>query len=105
MTDEAGQYSSLKKHFAGHDFTRHRTGEYMRGNVHSNMVEGFYSVFKRGMESVYQYCSDKYLHRYVAEFDFRYINRAELGVDDAQRAEMALRSVMGKRLTYCRSGI
>ncbi len=100
MTDEAGQYASLKKHFAGHDFVQHGKGEYVRGDVHSNTVEGFYSVFKRGMKGVYQHCSEKHLHRYVAEFDFRYSNRVKLGVDDAQRTVTALRGIVGKRLTY-----
>ncbi len=100
MTDEAGQYASLKKHFAGHDFVQHGKGEYVRGVVHSNTVEGFYSVFKRGMKGVYQHCSEKHLHRYVSEFDFRYSNRIKLGVDDAQRTAEALRGIVGKRLTY-----
>jgi len=100
MTDEAGQYASLKKHFAGHDFVQHGKGEYVRGDVHSNTVEGFYSVFKRGMKGIYQHCSKKHLHRYVAEFDFRYSNRVKLGVDDAQRTVTALRGIVGKRLTY-----
>ncbi len=100
MTDEAGQYANLKKHFAGHDFVQHGKGEYVRGEVHSNTVEGFYSVFKRGMKGIYQHCSEKHLHRYVAEFDFRYSNRVKLGVDDAQRTVTALRGIVGKRLTY-----
>ena len=103
MTDEAGQYGGLKKHFAGHDFTRHGAGEYVRGEVHSNTVEGFYSVFKRGMKGVYQHCSEKHLHRYVAEFDFRYNNRIKLGVDDAARTINALQGIIGKRLTYRQS--
>ena len=89
-----------KKHFAGHDFTRHGAGEYVRGLVHTNTVEGFYSVFKRGMKGVYQHCAEKHLHRYVAEFDFRYNNRVKLGVDDAARAQNALRGIVGKRLSY-----
>ena len=103
MTDEAGQYADLGKHFMGHEFTRHGQGEYVskvRPDVHSNTVEGFYSVFKRGMKGIYQHCSEKHLHRYVAEFDFRYSNRVKLGVDDAQRMVTALRGVVGKRLTY-----
>ena len=72
----------------------------MRGAVHTNTVEGFYSVFKRGMKGVYQHCGEKHLHRYVAEFDFRYNNRTRLGVDDAQRADAALKGIVGKRLTY-----
>ncbi len=100
MTDEAGQYSSFNKFFSAHDFTSHGAGEYVCGNVHSNTVEGFYSVFKRGMKGVYQHCAQKHLHRYVAEFDFQYNNRTKLGVDDAQRAETALKGIVGKRLTY-----
>ncbi len=100
MTDEAGQYDSVKKHFAGHDFTRHSAGEYGRGDIHTNTVEGFYSVFKRGMKGVYQHCSEKHLHRYVGEFDFRYTNRVKLGVDDAERAAMIVRAAPGKRLMY-----
>ncbi|MBX9596646.1 MAG: IS1595 family transposase [Roseomonas sp.] len=100
MTDEAGQYIGLKKHFTEHDFVRHGQGEYGRGPVHTNTVEGFYSVFKRGMKGVYQHCAAKHLHRYVAEFDFRYNNRIALKVDDAQRTIKALHGVAGKRLTY-----
>ncbi len=102
MTDEAGQYAHLNKHFSEHDFVRHGAGEYGRGIVHTNTVEGFYSVFKRGMKGVYQHCSEKHLHRYVAEFDFRYSNRAKLGVDDAERAARVVRGAMGKRLMYRR---
>jgi transposase-like protein len=100
MTDEAGQYSSLNKFFAAHDFTTHGAGEYVRSNVHTNTVEGFYSVFKRGMKGVYQHCGEKHLHRYVAEFDFRYNQRVRLGVDDAARTDAALKGIVGKRLTY-----
>jgi transposase-like protein len=100
MTDEAGQYAHLGKYFTEHDFVRHSTGEYGRGETHTNTVEGFYSVFKRGMKGVYQHCAEKHLHRYVAEFDFRYNNRVKLGVDDAQRTTAALRGIVGKRLTY-----
>ena len=104
MTDEAGQYAALKKIFTGHDFVRHGAGEYGRGVVHTNTVEGFYSVFKRGMKGIYQHCSEKHLHRYVAEFDFRYNNRVKLGVDDAARTVNALQGIVGKRLTY-RAGV
>ena len=104
MTDEAGQYAALKKTFTGHDFVRHGAGEYGRGVVHTNTVEGFYSVFKRGMKDIYQHCSEKHLHRYVAEFDFRYNNRVKLGVDDAARTVNALQGIVGKRLTY-REGV
>lgn len=100
MTDEAGQYAHLSKLFANHGFTRHGKGEYVVGDVHTNTVEGFYSVFKRGMKGTYQHCKAKHLHRYVAEFDFRYNNRVKLGVDDAARTVAALRGIVGKRLTY-----
>ena len=100
MTDEAGQYAHLNKHFAEHQFVTHGTGEYVRGDVHTNTLEGFYSVFKRGMKGIYQHCSEKHLHRYVSEFDFRYNNRVRLGVDDTQRTATALKGIVGKRLTY-----
>lgn len=100
MTDEAGQYTHLAKEFASHDTVSHGTGEYGRGKVHTNTVEGFYSVFKRGMKGVYQHCSEKHLHRYAAEFDFRYNNRVKLGVGDAVRTDRARGGIVGKRLTY-----
>ncbi len=100
MTDEAGQYAHLNKHFAAHDFVRHGAEEYGRGPIHTNTVEGFYSVFKRGMKGVYQHCAEKHLHRYIAEFDFRYNNRSAFGVNDTQRTASALRRIVGKRLTY-----
>jgi ISXO2-like transposase domain len=68
--------------------------------AHTNTVENFFSIFKRGMKSVYQHCSEKHLHRYLAEFDFRYSNRSKLGVEDELRAERALRGIKGRRLTY-----
>jgi hypothetical protein len=100
MTDEAGQYAHLGKYFTEHDFVTHGTGEYVRGDVHTNTLEGFYSVFKRGMKGIYQHCGERHLHRYVTEFDFRYNNRIRLGVDDAARTDQALRGIVGKRLTY-----
>lgn len=100
MTDEAGQYKHLGKEFASHGFTRHSAGEYGRGNVHTNTVEGFYSVFKRGMKGVYQHCSERHLHRYIAEFDFRYNNRARLEINDLARTDNALGGIVGKRLMY-----
>jgi transposase-like protein len=101
MTDDAGQYRAIHKHFAAHDFTSHTAGEYVRdGYIHTNTVEGFYSVFKRGMKGVYQHCSEAHLGRYVAEFDFRYNNRVRLGVSDTDRADRVLFGAVGKRLTY-----
>jgi hypothetical protein len=72
----------------------------VRGKVHTNTVEGYYSIFKRGMKGIYQHCSEKHLHRYVAEFDFRYNNRSRLGVEDGERAVRAMEGIVGKRLTY-----
>lgn len=102
VTDDAGQYRKLQRHFAKHGVVRHSEGEYGRGPIHTNTVEGFYSVFKRGMKGVYQHCATKHLHRYVAEFDFRYNHRARLGFTDSARANSALCGIVGKRLTYRR---
>jgi hypothetical protein len=68
--------------------------------INTNTIEGYYSIFKRGMKGVYQHCGEKHLHRYLAEFDFRYSNRVRLGVNDTARADLALRGAVGKRLTY-----
>src|ERR1700730_763229 len=102
MTEEGGHYFTLGAHFASHESVSHKADEYVRGSAHTNTVEGFYSVFKRGMTGVYQHCHEKHLHRYLAEFDFRYSNRAALGIVDNSRAELALRGVRGKRLRYQR---
>jgi len=100
VTDEWGGYFSLGDHFASHESVSHKADEYVRGDVHTNTVEGYYSIFKRGMKGVYQHCSEKHLHRYVAEFDFRYNNRTALGCEDGERVQRALAGVTGKRLTY-----
>jgi transposase-like protein len=100
MTDESPLYKRFKKQFRQHETVRHADKEYVRGMVHTNTVEGYFSIFKRGMKGVYQHCSEKHLHRYLAEFDFRYNNRKALGVDDAARADIALKQIKGKRLTY-----
>jgi transposase-like protein len=101
MTDEAGQYRGQFRHlFLGHGRVNHTAGEWGRGRVHTNTIEGSFSIFKRGMKGIYQHCSEKHLHRYVAEFDFRYNNREALGCDDGMRSVQALRSIVGKRLTY-----
>ena len=103
MTDEASQYrGQFVKHFLGHGVVNHSAGEYGRGAIHTNTIEGSFSIFKRGMKGVYQHCSEKHLHRYVAEFEFRYNNRVALGCDDGERSVNALRSIVGKRLTYAR---
>jgi transposase-like protein len=100
MTDESYLYRNLGKFFASHEAVRHGFGEYVRGDAHTNTIEGFFSIFKRGMRGVYQHCREKHLHRYLAEFDFRYTNRAGLGYNDADRADAMLKGITGKRLTY-----
>jgi transposase-like protein len=100
MTDAWSGYFSLGDHFASHESISHRADEYVRGDVHTNTVEGYYSIFKRGMKGTCQHCSQKHLHRYVAEFDFRYNARSALGVEDAARAIKALHGIYGKRLSY-----
>jgi transposase-like protein len=108
MTDEARRYETVGKEFAKHDVVDHHRGEYgytdheTGAKINTNTVEGYYSIFKRGMKGVYQHCSEKHLHRYLAEFDFRYSNRIALGVDDKYRAELLAHGIVGKRLTYRR---
>jgi transposase-like protein len=102
MTDEGGHYSKLGEHFASHESVSHKADEYVRGSVHTNTVEGYYSVFKRGMKGVYQHCHEKHLHRYLSEFDFRYSNRSAIGVEDAERVTKIAAGITGKRLTYRR---
>jgi hypothetical protein len=99
-TDESRLYNDMLQHASAHESVRHSTGEYVRGDVHTNTVENVFSVFKRGMKGTYQHCAEKHLHRYLAEFDFRYNNRTKLGVDDQTRADSALKGIVGKRLTY-----
>ena len=100
MTDEASMYRNVGKQFASHEAVNHGIKEYVRGHVHTNTVEGFFSVFKRGMRGVYQHCSEDHLQRYLAEFDFRYNNRSALEIDDRERCRIALEGIGGKRLTY-----
>ena len=107
MTDEANHYKKLGKNFAGHETVAHKADEYVRYGdpiVTTNTVENYFSVFKRGMKGTYQHCAKKHLHRYLAEFDFRYSNRSALGCEDQERAVRALVGVVGKRLTYQTTG-
>jgi transposase-like protein len=99
-TDERNIYNIVPWHFAQHETVKHTADEYVRGDVTTNSVEGYFSVFKRGMRGTYQHCSEAHLHRYLSEFDFRFNNRIRLGVDDVQRAKTAIKSGKGKRLTY-----
>jgi hypothetical protein len=100
MTDGARQYIPLGKDFAAHDVVKHSIGEYVRGGAHTNTIEGYFSIFKRGMKGVYQHCRAKHLKRYLAEFDFRYNERDGLGVNDNDRTSTVLSGIVGKRLTY-----
>jgi hypothetical protein len=74
----------------------------VRGDVHTNSAEGYFSIFKRGMRGIYQHCGEKHLHRYLAEFDFRYNNRIALGIGDTERASKIVKQASGKRLMYQR---
>jgi transposase-like protein len=104
MTDEAPVYRSLGGEYLSHDAVNHGKKEYVRYSaddvITTNTVEGYYSIFKRGMKGVYQHCAEKHLHRYLSEFDFRYSNRVALGVNDGERADLAIKGAAGKRLTY-----
>lgn len=112
MTDEHASYQHLGQDFGRHASVAHSQDEYVRYTnammfpsgkpyvIHTNTVEGYFSIFKRGMKGVYQHCSERHLHRYLSEFDFRYSNRVRLGIDDIERTERALKGIVGKRLTY-----
>jgi transposase-like protein len=101
-TDEHHLYDKVGKRFARHDRVKHSHNEYVRGEAHTNTIEGYFSIFKRGMKGVYQHCGEQHLQRYLKEFDFRYNAREALGVGDAQRAAKVLKGIEGKRLTYRR---
>ena len=107
ITDEASHYKPMGREFASHKWVSHAQDEYVSfsdPSVHTQTVEGFFSVFKRGMKGIYQHCGKQHLHRYLAEFDFRYSNRSALGCEDSERANRLLISIAGKRLTYRRTG-
>lgn len=97
MTDEARHYKKVGREFADHQVVRHSVGEYGRGEAHTNTIEGYFSIFKRGMKGVYQHCGEQHLHRYLAEFDFRYNER---NIKDGEHASRLLRETAGKRLFY-----
>jgi transposase-like protein len=112
MTDQGKWFHRPGATLARHETVDHSAEEYVRYvtdpetgeeyKIHVNTLEGYYSLFKRGMKGVYQHCSEKHLHRYLAEFDFRYNNRVAHGVNDYARAEIAAKGIVGKRLTYRR---
>lgn len=106
MTDAAKWYGSIFWRWNEHGVVNHQRDEYVSPtdrSIHTNTIEGYFSIFKRGMRGVYQHCAKRHLHRYLAEFDFRYSNRSALGVDDTARANRALSLIGGKRLTYRRA--
>ncbi|MBV6489555.1 MAG: IS1595 family transposase ISNwi1 [Pseudorhodoplanes sp.] len=99
-TDESRLYVKVGAEFAAHETVNHSAKEYARGDVTTNTVEGYFSIFKRGMRGVYQHCKEKHLHRYLAEYDFRFNHRTKLGFNDGERAALAVKGAAGKRLTY-----
>lgn len=109
MTDKAQLYRQRLRGFASHDRVDHGRSEYVRAEedkplIHTNTVESYFGLFKRGMRGTYQHCKEKNLHRYLAEFDFRHNNRIALGVNDEARATKMVKGVVGKRLTYRTTG-
>ena len=103
-TDESNIYTQTGKEFAGHATVIHSKNEYVRGDVHTNTIDSIWSVFKRGMKGVYQHCGEAHLHRYLAEFDFRYNRRAALKISDTERAIDAIKGAAGRRLMYHQAG-
>jgi hypothetical protein len=99
-TDESRFYTEIGGEFAAHETVTHSRKEYVRGDVHTNSAEGYFGLFKKGMKGVYQHCGEKHLHRYLAEFDFRYNHRVRLGYGDVDRATLAVKGAEGKHLTY-----
>jgi transposase-like protein len=105
LTDESTAYRYARVYFAGHETVTHSKKEWVRKtdpSVHIQTIEGYFSIFKRGMKGVYQHCGKQHLHRYLAEYDFRYSNRIALGINDTARTDRALKGISGKRLTYRR---
>jgi transposase-like protein len=104
MTDTDGAYYHAGKEFARHEVVNHSKDEYVRGDAYSNTAEGYFAILKRGVYGTFHHVSEAHLHRYLAEFDFRYSNRAALGIDDTMRTDEMLKGSTGKRLTYRRVG-
>jgi transposase-like protein len=103
MTDDAGQYRYLYQDFLKHGTVHHSKKEYVsleNPDIHTNTVEGYFSIFKRGMKGIYQHCKKQHLHRYLAEFDFRYNKRSAKDVNDIGRVNKVFEGVVGRRLTY-----
>src|SRR5215213_10077038 len=99
-TDQSPVYTEVGASFASHATVNHSIKEYVRGDAHTNTVEGYFSIFKRGIYGVYHHISEQHLKRYLCEFDFRYNERIALGVSNRERAEKAIQGAAGRRLTY-----
>jgi transposase-like protein len=104
QTDESNVYGAYWNNFADRGVVNHSQKEYVLGTDYTNTVEGYFSILKRGIYGIYQHVSEAHLHRYLAEFDFRYSHRVRLGINDTQRADLALLGAKGKRLTYETTG-
>jgi transposase-like protein len=102
MSDDAGQYRLIGPEYAHYESVNHSINEYVRGTAHTNTIEGYFSLLKRGINGTYHHVSSTHLKRYLAEFDFRYNERAKLDVSDMERMDKALKGIEGKRLTYRR---
>src|SRR5229473_787879 len=100
MTDDSNIYPKLGKEFRRHSAVNHSIEEYVRGGAHVNNCENYFSIFKRGVNGVYHHISEEHMPLYLAEFDFRYNNRSGLGINDGERATLAMKGIEGKRLTY-----
>src|SRR6185312_14855127 len=106
ITDDARHYRLVGKEFAAHGFVSHTSGEYVHADdssITTNQIEGFFGIFKRGMRGIYQHCGKQHLHRYLAEFDFRYTNRIATGCDDRECARRSVAGTVGRRLMYARA--
>src|SRR5436305_15158177 len=100
MTDEGVAARKVGREFGNHESVNHSIGEYVRGGAHTNTIEGYFSILKRGINGTYHHGSQQHLKRYLAEFDFRYNEREGLGVNDSERTVKAMQGIEGKRLTY-----
>jgi hypothetical protein len=105
MTDDASVYTQIGREFSGHGTVNHSAEEYVRATFwHTNTVENYFSILKRGIIGTYHHVSETHLHRYGAEFDFRYNHLVGLGYSDRERTTIMLQNIVGKRLTYRRAG-
>jgi ISXO2-like transposase domain len=102
-TDESRLYLDVGALFVSHETVKHSAKEYVRDDIHTNSAEGYFSIFKRGMREIYQFCKEKHLHRYLSEYDFRHNYRVKLGYGDGECAALVVKSATGKRLTYRQS--